>query len=52
MTALTGIKHAPVFMPIVDDFYSGMQVIIPLFAENINGKLADIIDVYKSNYNS
>lgn len=30
MRAYTGIAHAPVFVPIVDDFYKGMAVSVPL----------------------
>ncbi len=32
MTAITGLKNAPVFSPIVADFYSGMEVTVPLFS--------------------
>jgi N-acetyl-gamma-glutamyl-phosphate reductase len=30
MRAYTGLAHAPVFVPIVDDFYKGMAVSVPL----------------------
>jgi len=30
MTAVTGLKHAPVFCPIVSDYYAGMQTVTPL----------------------
>ena len=33
ITAVTGLNTAPAFMPIVGDFYSGMEVTIPIFAE-------------------
>ncbi len=54
MKAITGIDKAPVFCPIVADYYSGMAVTVPLFAENLaEGKtVADIIEVYKKAYNS
>ena len=32
MRAQTGLLHAPVFSPIVGDFYSGMEVTVPLHA--------------------
>lgn len=53
MKAITGIENAPVFCPIVSDFYSGMAVTVPLFKANLaEGKsAADIIDTYKSLYN-
>ena len=54
MKAITGIENAPMFSPIVADFYSGMAVSVPIFAKNLcNGKgIRDIIDVYKASYNS
>ena len=36
MKGITGIENAPIFCPVVDDFYSGMQVTVPLFAEQIS----------------
>ena len=54
MKAITGIENAPVFCPIVSDYYSGMAVTVPLFKENLcEGKgMIDIIEVYKNTYNS
>ena len=54
MKAITGIENAPVFCPIVSDYYSGMAVTVPLFKENLcEGKgMKDIIEVYKNTYNS
>ena len=40
----TGLLTAPVFCPIVADYYSGMSVTVPLFAKDINGTKEDIID--------
>ncbi len=51
MTAVTGIKNAPAFMPIVGDFYSGMEVTIPLFPEMLKGSIEEIKDAYKIKYN-
>ena len=51
MVKITGIKNAPVFSPIVADFYSGMEVTVPLFAEWLSGKtVEDIKNVYKNLY--
>ncbi len=50
MTKVCGIKNAPAFMPIVADYYSGMEVTIPLFANMINGSVEDIKNVYKEKY--
>ena len=52
MKAITGIKNVPAFMPIVSDFYSGMEVTVPLFKENLNNGFTseDIKSVYKEKY--
>ena len=52
MKIVSGLEYAPVFCPIVDDFYSGMETIIPLFADEINGTAEDIKKVYKEVYQS
>lgn len=36
MRYVTGLDDAPLFSPIVSDFYSGMEVTVPLFAKNLN----------------
>ena len=41
MTKISGIYNAPIFCPIVSDFYSGMCVTVPLFKAQLN-KNADI----------
>ena len=44
MQAITGLKNAPIFCPIVSDFYSGMMVTVPIFASQLkNGKTVDDI---------
>ena len=52
MKAITGLSHAPVFCPIVSDFYSGMVVTVPLFAKDLAaGKtMADVQAVYRACY--
>ena len=51
MVKFCGIDNAPVFIPVVGDFYSGMEVTIPLFASQIDGTIEDIKKVYKQKYN-
>ncbi len=53
MTAITGIENAPAFIPVVDAFYSGMEVTVPLFASQLNSgfTVEDIKNVYKEKYN-
>ena len=54
MQAVTGLESAPLFLPIVADFYSGMEVTVPLFASQLcPGKTAeDIKAVYAERYNT
>ena len=50
MAAVCGLTHAPAFMPIVGDFYSGMEVSIPLFADQLNGNIDDVKAAYRAAY--
>ena len=52
MTAITGIENAPAFIPVVDDYYSGMEVTIPIFASQLNDgfTVEDIKNAYKEKY--
>ncbi len=50
MQCICGLQTAPLFCPIVADYYSGMEVSIPLFAKDLSGSLADIREVYRSYY--
>lgn len=51
MRAVCSLESEPVFMPFVSDFYSGMQVTVPLFGDMLcGGTAADIVDIYKKKY--
>ena len=50
MAAICALDSAPVFSPIVADFYSGMEVSVPLFGEWIDGGIARVREVYKAAY--
>ncbi len=52
MQAITGLEHAPIFCPIVSDFYSGMEVTVPLFKEQLNDgfTVEDIKAAYKNKF--
>ena len=52
MRFITGLSNAPVFSPIVSDFYSGMVMTVPLFASQLEkGKtVEDIRRVYREKY--
>ena len=54
MKAITGLDNAPIFCPIVSDFYSGMMVTVPLFASQLkDGKtVADVKKLYADKYNT
>ena len=51
MKAVTGLQNAPVFCPIVSDFYSGMTVTVPLFkAQLLKGDEETIKALYQEKY--
>ena len=52
MVKITGIQKAPVFCPVVGDFYSGMEVTVPLFASELkNGfDIEKIKEIYRSKF--
>ncbi len=50
MAAVCGLTHDPVFCPIVGDFYSGMEVTVPLFATDLKGTADDIVAAWKQQY--
>lgn len=52
ISKVCGLENAPVFMPIVANFYSGMEVTIPLFMSDLKCSLSDVKEIYKQAYNS
>ena len=52
MKAITGLENKPVFCPIVGDFYSGMEVTVPLFKEDLaeGFTIEDVKNAYKEKY--
>lgn len=52
MSKICGLDNLPVFCPIVSDFYSGMQVTVPIFKSQIKGTAEDIKSLYKEYYSS
>ena len=52
MVKVCGLENAPVFCPIVADFYSGMEVTVSLFASDIKGSIDHIRQLYRSYYAS
>ena len=50
MKVVCGLDRAPVFSPILGDYYAGMEVTVPLFAEMLRGTRADVVDAYREAY--
>lgn len=52
MTKVTGLEFAPVFCPIVGDFYSGMEVTVPLFKTQLEkgASAQQIRQIYEKKY--
>lgn len=52
MCTVTGINNAPVFCPTVADFYSGMEVTVPLHKSQLNDGFTfdSIKEVYRNKY--
>lgn len=44
------LEYAPVFCPVVADFYSGMEVTVTLFGDDLKGSPDDIRQVYRDYY--
>ena len=52
MKAITGLTRTPLFSPIIDDYYSGMVVSVPLYADMLSKKVtpADLLSFYREYY--
>ena len=50
IAAVCGLTQTPAFLPIVGDFYSGMEVSVPLFASRLNGSVDDVKAAYRTAY--
>ncbi|MDY5221012.1 MAG: N-acetyl-gamma-glutamyl-phosphate reductase, partial [Eubacteriales bacterium] len=50
MAAISGLNAPPCFCPIVADFYSGMEVSVPLFASQLRGTPTQIREIYREAY--
>lgn len=50
MMAVAGLENAPVFCPVVGDFYSGMEVTVPAFAHDLSGTVEDVKQVYRETF--
>lgn len=52
MVKICGLQNPPAFCPIVGDFYSGMEVTVPVFKKDLKMSLSELKDFYKDYYNS
>lgn len=52
MQKITGIERTPLFSPIIDDYYSGMVVSVPLFTDMLAKKenVASLLSYYQEFY--
>lgn len=50
MSKVCGLDVMPIFSPIVSSYYSGMEVVVPLFRDQIDGDIEKIKAVYKEYY--
>lgn len=51
MQKITGLARTPLFSPIVDDYYSGMLVTVPLYADMLKGAtVASVREYFKEYY--
>ncbi len=53
MVKISGLTNAPIFSPIVADFYSGMEVTVPIFGEWLGDHtIDDVRELYRQAYPS
>ena len=52
MQQISGLTHAPIFAPVVADYYSGMEVTVPLFRSQVNcvHPMQDVTECLKAHY--
>lgn len=50
MVAISGVKSAPTFAPIVAPFLAGMEVTVPLHSSEISADIGGISEIYASYY--
>ena len=50
MKKVCGLENAPTFVPIVADFYSGMEVIVPITADMLSCSMEELKDFYRDYY--
>ena len=52
MQVYSGLRTPPVFCPVVAPYYAGMEVTVPLFADQVRGGVNAIREAYRETYQS
>ena len=52
MQKYCGLFKTPIFCPIVADFPTGMEVVVPVFRESLKGTKENVVNLYRSYYQS
>ena len=50
MAKACGLSAPPAFCPVVADFPCGMEVTVPVFARDLRGTRADVVEAYRAAY--
>ena len=50
MAKYCGLYYDPLFCPIVADFKAGMEVVVPMFRQDVGASLEEIKSVYRTYY--
>ncbi len=50
MVKLCNLEYAPAFCPVVADFYSGMEVTVPVFVKDLKASMEDVRQLYAQIY--
>ena len=50
MQVISGLSAAPLFSPIVGDYYAGMEVTVPLLSSMVKGGAARVAEIYAETY--
>ena len=50
MLAVCGLETAPLFCPVVADFYAGMETVIPLYASDVTCGAKEMEEIYRAYY--
>ena len=47
---ICGLNNAPIFCPIVADYYCGMEVTVPVHKTELNGSVENLSEIYENYY--